>query len=357
MRSVLIGVLLMAAAPALGVAGVAAGRVPPPSAVAQPGAPSPVSAAQVDHIQTLAPGTRYDPRIPALKSVTGHDFGEEISAPDDIHFYLSALNASAPDRTVLIEYARSWEGRPLHALVIASPERIARLEQVKADLRQLGDPRGLGAPDARPARGQHARRGGAAPRRARQRGLVGRRGDGGGVPPARRAGGSGRRPHPARRHRDHRPGAEPRWAGALRLSTNAHGPGGEPDAEPLAAEHDEPWPGGRSNHYLFDLNRDWFAQTHPESRARCSCCSSGCRTSWSTCTRWAATRPYYFPPAAPPGNTCMTDAAAAVARDLRARQRGALRRARVPVLHPRGLRLVLSRLRRLVALRAGRASA
>ncbi|HCQ02828.1 MAG TPA: hypothetical protein DIT99_20030, partial [Candidatus Latescibacteria bacterium] len=27
----------------------------------------------------------------------------------------------------------------------------------------------------------------------------------------------------------------------------------EPDASPLAAEHNEPWPGGRTNHYYFDL--------------------------------------------------------------------------------------------------------
>src|SRR5207249_1361614 len=38
----------------------------------------------------------------------------------------------------------------------------------------------------------------------------------------------------------------------------------EPDASPLAAEHLEPWPGGRTNHYLFDLNRDWIALTQPE---------------------------------------------------------------------------------------------
>ncbi|WP_439555747.1 M14 family zinc carboxypeptidase, partial [Dyadobacter sp.] len=29
------------------------------------------------------------------------------------------------------------------------------------------------------------------------------------------------------------------------------------DVTPFALEHDEPWPGGRFNHYLFDLNRDW----------------------------------------------------------------------------------------------------
>ena len=40
------------------------------------------------------------------------------------------------------------------------------------------------------------------------------------------------------------------------------------EGERHAAEHDEPWPGGRSNHYLFDMNRDWFAVTQPETKAR-----------------------------------------------------------------------------------------
>ena len=35
-----------------------------------------------------------------------------------------------------------------------------------------------------------------------------------------------------------------------------------------AWDHDEPWPGGRTNHYLFDMNRDWFLQTQVESRIR-----------------------------------------------------------------------------------------
>lgn len=33
-------------------------------------------------------------------------------------------------------------------------------------------------------------------------------------------------------------------------------------------EHNEAWPGGRTNHYWFDLNRDWFLGVHPESRNR-----------------------------------------------------------------------------------------
>jgi len=69
--------------------------------------------------QEFAPGTRYDSRIPTLEAVLGH--------------------------ARLVEYARTWEGRPLHLLAIASPERIARLDEVKAGLQKLADPRRLAA--------------------------------------------------------------------------------------------------------------------------------------------------------------------------------------------------------------------
>lgn len=41
-----------------------------------------------------------------------------------------------------------------------------------------------------------------------------------------------------------------------------------PDPDPYTREHNEPWPGGRTNHYNFDLNRDWAWQTQQESRLR-----------------------------------------------------------------------------------------
>jgi hypothetical protein len=44
--------------------------------------------------------------------------------------------------------------------------------------------------------------------------------------------------------------------------------GREPDPDPAAREHREPWPGGRINHYLFDLNRDWAWMSQRETRAR-----------------------------------------------------------------------------------------
>ncbi len=44
--------------------------------------------------------------------------------------------------------------------------------------------------------------------------------------------------------------------------------GKNPDVDLISREHQEPWPGGRSNHYNFDLNRDWAWQTQVESRSR-----------------------------------------------------------------------------------------
>ena len=41
-----------------------------------------------------------------------------------------------------------------------------------------------------------------------------------------------------------------------------------PVADPMDREHTEIWPGGRTNHYWFDLNRDWFLGTFPETRNR-----------------------------------------------------------------------------------------
>jgi len=39
-----------------------------------------------------------------------------------------------------------------------------------------------------------------------------------------------------------------------------------PSNEPQDIEHMEGWPGGRTNHYWFDINRDWVWQVHPEAR-------------------------------------------------------------------------------------------
>jgi hypothetical protein len=41
-----------------------------------------------------------------------------------------------------------------------------------------------------------------------------------------------------------------------------------PSPQGIDREHIQPWPGGRTNYYWFDLNRDWLPLAHPESRGR-----------------------------------------------------------------------------------------
>ena len=62
----------------------------------------------------LAPGAQYDSRIPTLKQITGHDYGEAISTPEEIAAYFKALEAASAERMTLVEYGRSYEGRPLY---------------------------------------------------------------------------------------------------------------------------------------------------------------------------------------------------------------------------------------------------
>jgi hypothetical protein len=215
----------------------------------------------------LWPGAKYDPAIPTIKSVLGHDHGEVITPPEGVAQYLQALQKAAPTRARLIEYARSWEGRPLWLFIIGSPERIAKLEQVKTDLQRFADPRRTSAADAERlvkelpvvvwlvhgVHGNEISSADAALVEAYH--LLASQGDA---------------------------GVDAVFRDALVLIDPMQNPDGRarfvfqnligraatPDPAPYSAEHDEPWPGGRSNHYLFDMNRDWFAQSQPETRGR-----------------------------------------------------------------------------------------
>ena len=73
-----------------------------------------------------------------------------------------------------------------------------------------------------------------------------------------------------------------------------------PDASPLAREHQEPWPTGRPNHYLFDLNRDWAWQTQQESRHRIARSNQWMPQLHADFHEMGVEAPYYFSPAARP---------------------------------------------------------
>ena len=80
-----------------------------------------------------------------------------------------------------------------------------------------------------------------------------------------------------------------------------------PDPNPAVREHDEPWPGGRVNHYLFDLNRDWAWQTQVESQQRMVKYRAWMPHIHADLHEQGYTSPYYFAPAAAPFHEYITD--------------------------------------------------
>jgi len=251
--------------------------------------------------QELVPGTVYDPAIPTLEEVVGHDFGEVVTAPDDVIRYIEALADAAPDRTHLIRYAESWEGRPLVMLVIGSAERMARLDGVKADIARFADPRGLSDDEAEALladlpvvtalmhsiHGNEISPSGAAMAEAYH--LLAATGDADVdlilseslvlIDPLENPDGRNRFVYQNQV-------AQARW----------------PDEAAYSAEHDEPWPGGRSNHYLFDLNRDLFIQSQPETRGKVDVLLEYRPQIVADLHEMGGDATYFFPPTAPPSN-------------------------------------------------------
>ena len=79
------------------------------------------------------------------------------------------------------------------------------------------------------------------------------------------------------------------------------------DVDQQASEHNEPWPGGRPNHYLFDLNRDWAWATQVESASRLKVYNNWLPQIHVDFHEQGINEPYYFAPAAEPFHEIITD--------------------------------------------------
>lgn len=83
--------------------------------------------------------------------------------------------------------------------------------------------------------------------------------------------------------------------------------GVELNADPQSREHSEPWPGGRSNHYNFDLNRDWAWQTQVETQQRIKKYNQWMPHIHVDFHEQGFNEPYYFAPAAEPFHEVITN--------------------------------------------------
>ncbi|MCI0531561.1 MAG: M14 family metallopeptidase [candidate division Zixibacteria bacterium] len=211
------------------------------------------------------PDGTYDSRIPTPQSVLGLELGAKPVRHAQVEKYLTALAASSP-QVLLREYGSSYEGRKLYYILVGSPENISRIDEIQKDLAQLADPRKI--PDA-----QADRLVGSLPAVAWMAYSI---------------------------HGDELSSTDAALQVAYQLAAGTDpltqklrenlvviiDPLQNPDGrerilsqiesfsgkviswDVQSLQHSGMWPWGRGNHYLFDLNRDWFALVHPESRGK-----------------------------------------------------------------------------------------
>lgn len=253
------------------------------------------------------PGAKYDTAIPTLKSIAGHDWGERMTMHHEMERYLQALEKAAGSRLRIFKYGETWEGKSLYFLVIGSEANIARLDAIKTGMRKLADPRTssrseadeliktlpsivwlicgvhgneISSVDAGLLTAYHllAAQNDALVTSALKDSLVL-------IDPMQN------------------PDGRDRFINYFRQNM-----GRWPDADMQAAEHNEVWPSGRVNHYLFDMNRDWFAQTQPETRGRTRAYLEWFPQVFADLHEMGTESSYYFAPPALPYNPNLTRA-------------------------------------------------
>jgi hypothetical protein len=248
--------------------------------------------------QSMLEGT-FRSDMPTLEQVVGHRPGERITSPEEALRYIQTLAQAAPDRVRLVEYARSWEGRPLVYAVVTSAANMARIDAVQADLARLGTGTApaqlsnllpvtwlsygvhgdeISSTDAALSLAYHllASENDALVDRILGSSVVI-------IDPSQNPDGRGR------------------FVNSFRAQL-----GIQPSADRYTAAADQPWPGGRFNHYLFDLNRDWFALTQPETRGKVAAVQQWQPVVLVDAHEMGGDESYFFPPAADPFNPNIT---------------------------------------------------
>lgn len=207
------------------------------------------------------PDGSYMDEIPAPEEVLGHQVGEWHMSHDQLNWYLMEL-AEASDRVIYREYARSYEDRPLFHLIITSPENHERLEEIRNEHQILSDPAQSSSVDisnmpvvVRLGYGVHGNESSASNASALVAYYL-----------------AAAMSEAVEKKLENmiilldpclNPDGFNRHASWINMHKSE-----VPMKDDLSRGFQETWPGGRTNHYWFDLNRDWILLQHPESRGR-----------------------------------------------------------------------------------------
>ena len=216
--------------------------------------------AQVD-ITYYLPDIEYDPAIPTPKSVIGHQVGEWHISHDKLVQYMEKLAASS-DRIIIQEYARSHENRPLLNLIITAPKNLARIDEIKDIHRKLCTPNEADQVNT------------ADEPIVVYQGYSIHGNESSGVNASMLVAyylAAGQSPEVLKKLENgifiidpaYNPDGINRFASWVNSHKSKH-----LVSDPADREYTESYPRGRTNHYWFDLNRDWLLLSHPESQGR-----------------------------------------------------------------------------------------
>ena len=207
----------------------------------------------------LPEGARLNPAIPVPESVIGHEIGEYHLNFDRIVKYMEAL-AAASDRVTLVRIGQTHEKQQMIQLLITSPANHQNLEKIRKDHLAAIDPVGPSAA----VRKDH---------------LVvwlgysvhGNEPSGANAAPVVAYYLAACEDQQVTSLLDQtviilNPTLNPDGLNRFATFVNSRkSSNNNPDINSI--EFQEPWPGSRTNHYWFDLNRDWLLLRHPETQA------------------------------------------------------------------------------------------
>lgn len=207
----------------------------------------------------------YNAALTHPDEILGFPIGQRVATPAQITRSIHTWKTQS-DRMKVVEYARSHEGRPLHAVFISSPKNLARLDDILNDLTTLSDPRGLSNGDAQsiidelPAVAWMAYS------------IHGNETSGADAALTSIYHYAASNSAKVEKMLDDmiividpimNPDGRDRFAKSLEQYR-----GTAPNVDDQSLLHRGDWPYGRTNHYFFDLNRDFFYLTQPETKGR-----------------------------------------------------------------------------------------
>ncbi|RPD98853.1 zinc carboxypeptidase [Aureibaculum marinum] len=215
---------------------------------------------KIDLNYYLPQNVNYNPKIPTPESVIGFQVGEWHVSHDKLVHYMQTL-ANSSDRITIEDRGKTYEGRPLLLLTITSPKNHQNIEKIRTEHLKLSD---ASATDVNISNMpvvvyQGFSIHGNEPSGANAGLLVA----------YYLAAAEGKEIDELLNNTvilfdpSYNPDGLNRFATWVNIHKNQNITSDNNDRE-----YDEVWPGGRTNHYWFDMNRDWLVTQLPESQAR-----------------------------------------------------------------------------------------